>query len=96
VGQVLQITAVDGQGRVTQVSGVEIQELGEDGATFYPAVSQTGDLSWTNDRGLENPETVNLTGPAGYSPVRGTDYWTDEDKAEIKAYVETAILGGAW
>lgn len=36
------------------------------------------------------------TGPAGYSPVRGTDYWTEADKAEIKSYVDTAILGGAW
>lgn len=32
----------------------------------------------------------------GYNPVRGTDYWTDADKAEIKAYVDEAILGGAW
>lgn len=32
----------------------------------------------------------------GYSPVRGTDYWTEADKAEIKAYVDDAILGGEW
>lgn len=32
----------------------------------------------------------------GETPVRGTDYWTDEDKAEIKAYVDEAILGGEW
>ena len=36
------------------------------------------------------------TGADGYTPVRGTDYWTTEDKEEIKAYVEEAILGGAW
>lgn len=35
-------------------------------------------------------------GKDGYSPVRGTDYWTDADKAEIKSYVDEAILGGAW
>lgn len=35
-------------------------------------------------------------GADGYSPVRGVDYWTDADKAEIKAYVDEAILGGAW
>lgn len=29
-------------------------------------------------------------------PVKGTDYWTEADKAEIKTYVEDAILGGAW
>lgn len=32
----------------------------------------------------------------GKTPVRGTDYWTDADKAEIKSYVDEAILGGAW
>lgn len=35
-------------------------------------------------------------GTDGYTPVRGTDYWTEADIAEIKAYVEEAILGGAW
>lgn len=30
------------------------------------------------------------------TPVRGTDYWTDADKAEIKSYVDEAILGGVW
>ena len=35
-------------------------------------------------------------GKDGHSPVRGTDYWTDVDKAEIKSYVDEAILGGAW
>ena len=32
----------------------------------------------------------------GYNPVRGTDYWTPDDIAEIKSYVDEAILGGAW
>ena len=35
-------------------------------------------------------------GSAGKTPVRGTDYWTDTDKAEIKAYVDDAILEGVW
>ncbi len=35
-------------------------------------------------------------GDPGYTPVRGKDYWTDADKAEIKSYVDTAILNGAW
>lgn len=43
------------------------------------------------DQGLKGD-----TGEAGYTPVRGTDYWTDADKAEIKSYVDEAILGGAW
>lgn len=35
-------------------------------------------------------------GEPGYTPVREVDYWTDADKAEIKSYVDEAILGGAW
>ena len=35
-------------------------------------------------------------GADGKTPVRGVDYWTDADKAEICDYVNTAILGGAW
>lgn len=35
-------------------------------------------------------------GAPGTTPVRGTDYWTEADKAEIKAYVDSAILGGTW
>lgn len=123
---------------------------GEDGATFTPYVDANGNLSWTNDKGLANPDTVNIRGPkgddgsagkdgqngspgkdgvsvthnwsgttltvtsasgtssvdlkgnkgdtgaSGYSPVRGTDYWTASDIAEIKSYVDNAILGGAW
>lgn len=32
----------------------------------------------------------------GHTPVRGTDYWTDADKNEIKSYVNDAILKGKW
>ena len=35
-------------------------------------------------------------GADGKTPVRGTDYWTAADIAEIKSYVDEAILGGAW
>lgn len=36
-----------------------------DGATFTPSVNENGDLSWTNDKGKENPQTVNIMGPQG-------------------------------
>lgn len=172
-------------------------ESGENGATFTPHVDSECNLSWSNDKGLSNPQTVNIRGKdgedgkdgitpqknvdyfdgkdgispivtikevsgghelsitdtngeksfvikdgvqggkgdngisathswsgttltitsasgtssanlkgskgdtgapgaAGYSPVRGTDYWTASDIAEIKSYVDNAILGGAW
>lgn len=38
-------------------------ELGNfDGATFTPHVSESGDLSWSNNKNLSNPETVNIKG----------------------------------
>ena len=40
-------------------------------------------------------ESGEFDGSDGYSPVRGTDYWTEADKAEIKAelkaYIDEAI-----
>lgn len=38
---------------------------GENGATFTPYVDEEGNLSWTNDGGLENPAPVNVMGPQG-------------------------------
>ena len=31
-----------------------------------------------------------------FLPARGINYWTEEDIAEIKSYVDKSILGGAW
>lgn len=38
---------------------------GEDGATFYPELSEEGVLSWTNDKDLDNPEPISIRGPKG-------------------------------
>lgn len=38
---------------------------GENGATFTPSVSTDGVISWTNDKGLENPPPVNIKGEKG-------------------------------
>ena len=38
---------------------------GSDGATFTPSVSSDGVISWTNDKGLDNPDPVNIMGPQG-------------------------------
>lgn len=35
-------------------------------------------------------------GAAGYTPVRGTDYWTEADINEMKQYIDDAILNGEW
>ena len=47
-------------------------EDGEDGATFTPSVSTDGVLSWTNDKGLTNPASVNIKGADGTTVVVGT------------------------
>ena len=38
------------------------------GTTFTPAVAENGDISWTNDGGLDNPPTVNIKGDTGVTP----------------------------
>ena len=40
-----------------------------DGATFIPIVSSDGVLSWSNNRGLENPASVNINAPQGVLPI---------------------------
>ena len=67
---------------------------GKDGVTFTPSMSDDGDLSWSNDGGKANPQTVNLKGPQGETgpagadgktPTKGTDYFTPTDVNEIAA-----------
>ena len=44
---------------------------GSNGATFTPAVSSAGVISWTNDKGLKNPAPVNIRGPQGQTGGQG-------------------------
>ena len=44
----------------------DVSELqGADGTTFTPSLDAEGNLSWTNDGGLENPTPVNIKGNKG-------------------------------
>lgn len=57
----------------------------ESGATFTPSVAADGTLSWTNDKGLDNPESVNIKGIKG---DKGDTYTlTEDDKTEIASIV---------
>lgn len=46
-------------------------EDGEDGATFVPSIDEEGNLSWSNDKNLENPETINIKGEQGEKGEKG-------------------------
>lgn len=49
----------------------------------------TGDIGPQGPNGATGPR-----GPAGHTPVKGTDYWTAADKAEIVADVLAALPDG--
>lgn len=72
---VLQISFIPSKPDMPAIEPVRLQliptgegaagESGEDGATFIPYLDTEGNLSWTNDKGLDNPETINIRGPQG-------------------------------
>ena len=101
----LSVTAEQGdEVRVSQSNtseGIELKftipkgEKGPKGDTGETgAMGPQGPPGEKGDPGKDGVDGKN--GTDGYTPVRGTDYWTEEDKAEIKGYVDEAILGGAW
>lgn len=47
-------------------------EKGDPGAVFTPALDTSGNLSWTNNGGLENPAAVNIKGPKGDTGPQGS------------------------
>lgn len=53
-------------------------------AIYFPHVDTFGDLTWSNDLELDNPETVNIMGPRGPQGEALTyDMLTDENKADL-------------
>ena len=60
------------QGKTGETGAQGVQgEIGPRGYTFTPAVDDAGNLSWTNDGGLPNPEEVNIKGPIGATGPQG-------------------------
>jgi hypothetical protein len=74
-----------------QVGDLIIQTNGM--ITQVTAVNASGDAS--TGGGTFDTGAV-IGNMQGHTPVRGTDYWTDADKNEIKSYVDDAILNGKW
>ena len=79
-------------------------EPGKDGQQGVPGVpGKDGDTPYIGSNGnwyLGSRDTgkpsQGRAGADGKTPIRGTDYWTDADKVEIKKWVDDAILNGKW
>jgi hypothetical protein len=100
------ITFTPSQDGMPPVNDIELP-TGERGGYYIPYISTNDGKTYlayrTSIPGMESVSPVPFPlGPAGpkgengYTPQRGVDYWTPDDIAEIKSYVEEAILGGAW
>ena len=63
-------------------------DTGAPGATFTPHVDGNGNLSWTNDGGLDNPATQNIRGAAGPKGETGP-----AGKSAYAAAVEAGYTG---
>lgn len=48
-------------------------EQGKAGPYYCPSVDSSGNLSWSNNGGLENPSPVNIRGPQGAQGEQGED-----------------------
>jgi hypothetical protein len=74
---------------------VTIAESGPKGEKGDPFVYD--DFTPTQLEGLKGPKGDK--GDDGHTPIKGTDYWTTADQtaivADVLAYVDESILGGA-
>ena len=84
-GAVDSTCADDGNGNITMSSYGYLP-------TVVPVETEGGvRLDITDVNGTRSTEIMH-----GEAPERGVDYWTEDDKDEIKAYVDETILGGEW
>ena len=63
-------------------------DTGAAGTTFTPHLDGNGNLSWTNDGGLDNPETQNIRGAKGDKGETGA-----AGKSAYAAAVEAGYTG---
>lgn len=87
-------TLVDAINEAAQMGG-----SGESGGYYTPKVTQTDENTMTVEfapsaEGMPAVEAVTVALPAGedgYTPVKGTDYYTEEDKEEMVSAVLAAL-----
>lgn len=85
------LTQAKASGEFDGEDGVSVTHLWNGTTLTVISASGTSSANLKGDKGDQG-----IQGPKGDSPVRGTDYWTDADKTEIKSYIDDAILNGAW
>lgn len=93
----LNLTIPQGQQGIQGISGQDGQD-GQDGApgangvTFTPNVDADGNISWTNDGNLPNPDTVNIRGPKG-DPGQSTIVKTAAEWASDNTVLGAGVFG---
>ena len=55
------------------------------GATYLPNVDAEGNISWTNNKGLENPSSQNIRGPQGIQGLQGEAFKIKKTYPSIEA-----------
>ena len=55
------------------------------GATYLPNVDAEGNISWTNNKGLENPSSQNIRGPQGVAGPQGEAFKIKKTYSSIEA-----------
>ena len=86
-----QISPYNGQGVVGIQSVVQTVISNSDGGTNVITVTKTDGTSSTFTVKNGSKGSTGATGAAGedgYTPVRGTDYWTADDIATIQSYID--------
>lgn len=88
---------------ITSASGTSSANLKGDTGSQGPkgdtgATGSQGPKGDKGDTGSQGPKgdkgDTGKAGADGYTPVRGTDYWTDEDIALVRAYIDEHAGGG--
>lgn len=98
VGQTIKVKAVDADGKPTAWEAVDM-DAGADGVTptigengnWYLGETDTGKPS-RGEKGEQGDKgDKGEKGTDGKTPIKGTDYWTEADKAEIVDEVTAAL-----